>query len=88
MFIVDANRRNDASSGESLTFADMYDGMKWAEEYILKKGAGKSTFRFYFKDGNEQMFEAPNMYDALSYVLFEAKRYNATDIYKIEEVDE
>lgn len=45
-------------------------------------------FKFYFKDGNRQMYEAENMYDALSYVLFVAKRYNASDIWKIEEVEE
>lgn len=29
-----------------------------------------------------------DMYDALSYVLFVAKRYDASDIWKIEEVEE
>ena len=48
----------------------------------------RPTFRFYYKDGNQQMFEADNMYDALSYVLFERKQYNASDIYKIEEVED
>lgn len=46
------------------------------------------TFRFYFKDGNQQMFDAENIYDALSYVLFVKKQYNATDIWKIEEVED
>ena len=46
------------------------------------------TFRFYFKDGNQQLFEAENMYDAISHVLFNERRYNASDIYKIEEVED
>lgn len=48
----------------------------------------RPTFRFHYKDGNKQMFEAENIYDALSYVLFERKQYNASDIYKIEEVED
>ena len=46
----------------------------------------KPVFRFYFNDGNQQLFEAENMYDALSHVLFVEKRYTATDIWKVEEV--
>ena len=44
------------------------------------------TYRIYYKDGNQQMFEGDNIYDVLSYILFDRKQYNATDIYKIEEV--
>ena len=44
------------------------------------------TFRFYFKDGNQKLIEAVNIFDALSYVLFE-EDYSAEDIYKIEEVE-
>ena len=47
-----------------------------------------STFKFYFKDGNQKLFEAENMYDALSHVLFVEKRYTAEDIYKVEEVED
>lgn len=46
----------------------------------------KSTFRFYFKDGNQKLIEAENMYDALSYILFE-QHHDAKDIYRIEEVE-
>ena len=46
------------------------------------------TFKVYFKDGNQQMFSAENMYDVLSHVLFVERRYTATDIWKIEEIED
>lgn len=46
------------------------------------------TFKVYFKDGNQQIFEAENMYDVLSHVLFVENQYNATDIWKIEEIED
>lgn len=45
------------------------------------------TFRFYFTGGNRKLIEAPNIYEALSYVCFELD-CSAEDIYKIEEVKE
>ena len=44
------------------------------------------TFRFYFKDGNQKLIEAENIYDALSYVCFELG-IQATNVRKIEEVE-
>ena len=46
----------------------------------------RRTFRVYYTDGNRKLLEAENIYDALSYVLFE-KGDNASDIWKIEEVE-
>lgn len=43
-------------------------------------------FRVYFRDGNQKLFEAENMYAVLSYIYF-VLHYNASDITKIEEVD-
>jgi len=43
------------------------------------------TFRVYFKDGNQKLFEAKNLYELISYICFET-RASALDIYKIEEV--
>ena len=43
------------------------------------------TFRIYFKDGNQKLYEASDMLDMLQYIL----RYEVQDsseIWKIEEV--
>ena len=47
----------------------------------------RKTFRICYNDGNKKLFEADNIYDALSFVLFE-RGDNASDIWKIEEVEE
>ena len=44
----------------------------------------RKTFRICYNDGNKKLFEADNIYDALSFVLFE-RGDNASDIWKIEE---
>ena len=43
------------------------------------------TFRVYFRDGNQKLFEAENMYAVINHLYFELN-YNASDIVKIEEV--
>ena len=43
------------------------------------------TFRVYFTDGNQKMFEAGYIIDVLNYVVYELK-FNASDIIKVEEV--
>ena len=45
----------------------------------------RKTFRICYNDGNKKWFEADNIYDALSFALFE-RGNNASDIWKIEEV--
>lgn len=43
------------------------------------------TFRFYFKDGNQKLIEAENIYEALSYICFDLG-IQAINVRKIEEV--
>ena len=43
------------------------------------------TYRVYFRDGNQKLFEAENMYVVINYICFDLN-YNASDIIKIEEV--
>ena len=43
------------------------------------------TFRVYFTDGNQRMFKARYIINALNYVVYELK-FNASDIIRVEEV--
>lgn len=45
-----------------------------------------TTFRFYFRDGNQKLIEGENIYDALSYLCFDLG-IEATNVRKIEEVE-
>lgn len=47
------------------------------------------TFRVYFKDGNQKLFEAENIVDLMDYIvdtLIFTGHYEEDDIYKVEEV--
>lgn len=52
---------------------------------VIKAKTEFKTFRIYYNDGNRKLFDGENIYDVLSYVLFEQGDL-ASDIYKIEEV--
>jgi len=45
------------------------------------------TFRVYFRDGSQKLFEAENMFDVLSHICF-ILNYSSNVIIKIEEVEE
>lgn len=45
------------------------------------------TFRVYFNDGNQKLFEAPHIGALVRHIADDAaSKYGVTDIYKIEEV--
>lgn len=54
---------------------------------VIRASEDTKTFRIYFKDGNQKLIEAPNIYIAVQYVCFELN-FSAGDIYKIEEIEQ
>lgn len=76
-------------SSKSSSFDPVENG--WYRDSLLEPSEleddpGVSTFKVYFKDGNKKTFDAENIYDVLSHVLFVDRGYNASDIWKIEEI--
>lgn len=51
---------------------------------VIKASTDVKEFNVYFVDRNIKILEGDNIYDVLSYVLFELG-YDAKDIWKIEE---
>ena len=45
----------------------------------------RKTFRVYFTDGNQRLYEAENLYSLVAYIYFELN-YSEGDVYKVEEV--
>lgn len=50
----------------------------------------KKTFRVYFKDGNQKLYEAPSMVAVLNHIEVASINggYKMLDVYRIEEVEE
>lgn len=52
----------------------------------IKASAQASTFRVYFNDGNQKLFDSDSILDVAEYLVYD-KNYYPEDIYKIEKVD-
>lgn len=44
------------------------------------------SYRVYFIDGNQKLFDAENLYSLMAYLSFEAEDISIEDIYKVEEI--
>ncbi len=75
---------SDPAEGFYVTMSD--EDLERAYERIQEFLPQSFTYRFYFKDGNQKLIEAENIYEALSFVCFDLTGIKASDIYKIEEV--
>lgn len=52
----------------------------------IKASVQASTFRVYFNDGNQKLFDSDSILDVAEYLVYD-KNYYPEDIYKIEKVD-
>ena len=49
----------------------------------------KKTYRVYYRDGNQRLYEAPNIGALVRHLADDlTDKYSITDIYKIEEVED
>lgn len=51
----------------------------------IKASSQASTFRVYFNDGNQKLFDSDSILDVAEYLVYD-KNYYPEDIYKIEKV--